>query len=432
MSADQSTSRIVAVQGTAQLTSAIAAMRAADRAAGSTPANHLVIHNLCCPDDQTQEFADCIGRLAQLGAVWQSIHYVSAETLRRLSTGALDDGWSVAAARLRECIGVGTADELFLGQNLLVINQLLYRAYPDAVRACYGDGIGLNFSNDYYRVPAAPRKRWGVDLPSMSIRSVGSRLKRNIRHRIRCWRGIAQGPLQPSTDACLAQPVPFDRHYLLLANLFDEYRDDFIQLDAADFRDLFAAYGAELERAASQGFNPLVDALLRASRVVVLLTSNFSETGRMTLDGEIASCMESVLQVGGGPGSLLVIKPHPRDGREKIDRLTMEARRHFAEVVALVDRWTFHLPFESVFVCFFPPGSAIRALTQVVCTSSAALSLEHLYGQPCAMGFGAPAVSRFAATWQSPRLRHEADLVAAIRLIRERATSNRPAPAVSP
>ena len=148
----------------------------------------------------------------------------------------------------------------------------------------------------------------------------------------------------------------------------------------------------------------------------------------MTLDGEIASCMESILQVGGGPGSLLVIKPHPRDGRKKIDRLTTEARRHFAEVVALDDHWTFYLPFESVFVRFFPPGSAIRALTRVVCTSSAALSLEHLYGQPCAMGFGAPAVRRrFAEKWQSLRLRHEADLVTAICLIRERATSNRPA-----
>ena len=428
MSADQSTSRIVAVQGTTQLTSAIAAMRAADRAAGSTPANHLVIHNLHCPDDQTQEFADCIGRLARLGAAWQSIHSVSAKTLRRLSTTALADGWSEAAAGLRECIGVGTADELFLGQNLLFINQLLYRAFPGAIRACYGDGIGLNFSSDNYRVPAAPRKRWGVDLTSMSIRSVGSRLKRNILHRIRRWKGIAHGPLQPATDACLAQPVPFDRHYLLLANLFDEQRDNFIQLAAADFYDLSAAYSDELEQAASQGCNPLVDALPRASSVVILLTSNFSETGRMTLDGEIASCMESILQVGGGPGSLLVIKPHPRDGRKKIDRLTTEARRHFAEVVALDDHWTFYLPFESVFVRFFPPGSAIRALTRVVCTSSAALSLEHLYGQPCAMGFGAPAVRRrFAEKWQSLRLRHEADLVTAICLIRERATSNRPA-----
>ena len=430
MSVDHSTSRIVAVQGTAQLTSAIAAMRAADRAAGSTQANHLIIHDLLCPDERAQEFVDCIGRLAQLGAVWQSIHYVSAETLRQLSTSALNDGWSEAAAGLRQCIGVGTAAGLFLGQNLLVINQLLYRAYPDAVRACYGDGIGLNFSNDYYRVPVAPRKGWGVVL--LSMRSVGGRLQRNIRHRIRRWRGIAQGPLPPYTEACLTKPVPFDRHYLLLANLFDERRDDFIQLEAADFRDRFTAYGAEIERAASHGCNPLVAALAQASSVVVLLTSNFSESGRMTLDGEIASCLEIVLRVGGGPGALLVIKPHPRDGREKIDRLATEARRHFAEVVTLDDRWTFHLPFESVFARFFPPGSAMRAITQVVCTSSAALSLEYLYEQPCALGFGAPVVRRrFAEAWRSRRLLHEADLAAAIRLIRTRATSHRPASAVS-
>jgi hypothetical protein len=199
--------------------------------------------------------------------------------------------------------------------------------------------------------------------------------------------------------------VPFDRHYLLLANLFDERRDDFIQLEAADFRDRFTAYGAEIERAASHGCNPLVAALPQASSVVVLLTSNFCE---------------------------LVTKPHPRDGREKIDRLTTEARRHFAEVVTLNDRWMFHLPFESVFARFFPASSAMRAMTQVVCTSSAALSLAYLYEQQCALGFGAPVVRRrFAEVWRSRRLQHEADLAAAIRLIRTRATSHRPASAVS-
>jgi hypothetical protein len=427
MSADHSPSRIVAVQGTAQLTSAIAAMRAADRAAGSRAANHLVIHDLCCPKDQTVEFADCIGRLARLGAEWRSIRFIPAEELRPLATIALTDGWSAAGARLRERIGAATANELFLGQNLLFMNQLVHRAYPGAVRACYGDGIGVNFSHDYYRVPGRSRKRWGVDL-----RGIDGWLRRHVRHQIRRWRGIAQGPLQPSTVACLTHPVPFDRHYLLLANLFDERLDDFVQLDAADFEELFAAYGAESDRGSRPGCYSLVDALQRASSVVVLLTSNFCETGRMTLDGEVESCMESVLQAGGGPGSLLVIKPHPRDGHEKIDRLAQEARRHFAAVVTLDDRWTFHLPFESVFVRFFPPGSAIRAATRVVCTSSAALSLEHLYGQECALAFGPPAVRRhFAEQWQPLRLRHEADLAAAIQLIRGRATSDRPVPVVS-
>jgi len=192
-----------------------------------------------------------------------------------------------------------------------------------------------------------------------------------------------------------------------------------VQLDAADFRHLFAAYLPEVERAASQGRDALADALGKASSVVVLLTSNFSETGRMTLAGEVECCIDSVLEEGGGPGSLLVIKPHPRDSHEKITRLAAEVRRSFAEVVTLDDRWMFHLPFESIFIRYFPAHSRIRAATRVVCTSSAALSLEHLYGQECTLGFGPRAVRRcFAHNWRALRLRHEADLAKAVERIR--------------
>jgi hypothetical protein len=418
MPPDRPTSRIVAVQGTAQLTSAIAAMRAADRVAGSGAANHLVIHNLSCPEDQAQEFADCIGRLARLGADWQSVRYVSPAELRSLQALSASDG-PKATATLQELIGVAAADSLFLGQNLLFLNHLLHRAFPAASRACYGDGIGLNFSTDYYRAPVY----------DPGIRGLGRRLERTIRRRIRAWRGRENGPDQNPTGKSIAHAVPFDRHYLLLANLFDEHLDEFVQLDAADFCELFAAYVPEVERAAVRGRDSLGDALDRASSVVVLLTSNFSETGRMTLQGEVECCIASVLSAGGaGPGSLLVIKPHPRDGHEKIARLATEARRHFAEVVTLDDRWTFHLPFESVFVRYFPSGTRIRAVTRVVCTSSAALSLEHLYGQECHLGFGPRAVRRcFVHNWQALRLRHEADLAAAIRQIRHRAAPARAA-----
>lgn len=414
MPPDRPASRIVAVQGTAQLTSAMAAMRAADRRASTRVANHLLIHNLSCPEDQSLEFAACIERLARLGADWKSVRYVASGELRALQAVSAGD-FSKATAALRDLIGFASADSLFLGQNLLFFNHLLHRAYPGASRSCYGDGIGLNFSTDYYRAP--------VDDPG--IKGLGRRLERTIRRQIRAWRGRESSRHQPSTGKPVSHAVPFDRHYLLLANLFDEHLDEFVQLDAADFRDLFAAYVPEVQRAAQQGRDRLAEALGRATSVVVLLTSNFSETGRMTLAGEVECCLESVLNAGGeGPGSLLVIKPHPRDGHEKITRLSMHATRHFAEVVTLDDRWTFHLPFESVFVRYFPTGSRIRAATRVVCTSSAALSLEHLYGQECHLGFGPRAVRRcFAHNWKALRLRHEADLMAAIRQIRQDSVS---------
>lgn len=410
MPPDSPSCRIVAVQGTAQLTSAIAAMRAADRVAGPCAANHLLIHNLSCPADQTEEFVDCIGRLARMAGTWDSIRSISAAEVRLLQGELAAGGDSQAAAAVQKMIGIAAADSLFLGQNLLPLNHLLSCAYANASRACYGDGIGLNFSTDYYR---APRYDPG-------IRGLGRRLERAVRCSIKSWRGLDVGQLQGSSGKSVGDAVPFDRHYLLLANLFDQHLDTFVQLDAADFRQLFAAYLPEVERAASQGRDLLADALGKASSVVVLLTSNFSETGRMMLPGEVECCIDSVLQEGGGPGSLLVIKPHPRDSHEKIARLAAEARRFFAEVVTLDDRWMFHLPFESIFIRYFPAQSQIRAATRVVCTSSAALSLEHLYGQECTLGFGPRAVRRcFVHNWRALRLRHEADLAKAVQRIRE-------------
>ena len=410
MPPDSPSSRIVAVQGTAQLTSAIAAMRAADRVAGPCAANHLIIHNLSCPADQTEEFVDCIGRLARMAGTWQSIRFISAAEVRVLQDELAAGDWSQAAAAVRNLIGIAAADSLFLGQNLLPLNHLLCRVYAHASRSCYGDGIGLNFSSEYFRAPAY----------DPGIRGLGRRLERTVRCSIKSWRGLKVGPLQWSFGKSFGDAVPFDRHYLLLANLFDQHLDTFVQLDAADFRHLFAAYLPEVERAASQGRDPLADALGKASSVVVLLTSNFSETGRMTLSGEVECCIDSVLKEGGGPGSLLVIKPHPRDSHEKIARLAAEATRSFAEVVTLDDRWMFHLPFESIFIRYFPAHSRIRAATRVVCTSSAALALEHLYGQECTLGFGPRAVRRcFAHNWRALRLRHEADLAKAVEQIRE-------------
>ena len=409
MPPDSPSCRIVAVQGTAQLTSAIAAMRAADRVAGPRAANHLIIHNLSCPADQTEEFVDCIGRLARMAGTWQSIRFISAAEVRLLQGELAAGDWSQAAAAVRSLIGIAAADSLFLGQNLLPLNHLLSLAYANASRACYGDGVGLNFSSEYFHAPA--------DDPG--IRGLGRRLERTIRCSIKSWRGLKVGPLQGAFGKSVGDAVSFDRHYLLLANLFDQQLDTFVQLDAADFRHLFAAYLPEVERAASQGRDALADALGKASSVVVLLTSNFSETGRMTLAGEVECCIDSVLEEGGGPGSLLVIKPHPRDSHEKITRLAAEARRSFAEVVTLDDRWMFHLPFESIFIRYFPAHARIRAATRVVCTSSAALSLEHLYGQECTLGFGPRAVRRcFAHNWRALRLRHEADLAKAVERIR--------------
>jgi hypothetical protein len=403
--------RIVAVQGTAQLTSAVAAMRAMDRAGGCLPVNHLLIHNLACPEDQADEFAACIARLARRVATWASVRHVTVGDLRVLQAVHDADGITGTRPLLAMLAGTTGADELLLGQNLLPLNHLLDRAHPQAGRSCYGDGVGLNFSSDYFRPPEC-EDDW---------RGVGRRLERAFRHRIRRWAGRPV-PVPRPKGKDPGHAVPFDRHYLLLANQFDTRVDDHVQLAPEAFRELFAAFVPEIESSLAGGEDPLAAALERSSRVVVLLTSNFSETKRMAMADEVGACVAAAARQGGGPASLLVVKPHPRDSHEKIRLIADRARGHFAAVVSLDDPWTFHLPFESIYDRWFLRDERVRAMTRVVCTSSAGLSLEALYGQPVEVGFGERIARRlFARNWRSLRLRHEADLrrvIAGIRAAR--------------
>jgi hypothetical protein len=392
--------RIVAVQGTAQLTSAVAAMRAMDRAAGDAAANHLLIHNLSCPAEQAGEFADCIARLARRVADWASVHHLTADELAVLQKQHATEGLAAASGSLAEMTDVTAADEILLGQNLLFLNHLVDRAHPAAVKACYGDGVGLNFSTDYFRPPEF-EQGW---------RGLGRRIERGVRRRLHRWTGAKPPPPRPQGKKP-GHAVAFDRHYLLLANRFDSHVDDFVQLDAEAFRRLFAAYVPEIDAAVRADGDPLAAALARASRIVVLLTSNFSETARMRQAEEVEACVAAAAAQGAGPGSLLVVKPHPRDSREKVRLIAAAATQHFAAVVPLDAPWTFHLPFESIYDRWFLRDARVRRATRVVCTSSAGLSLEALYDQPVEVLFGERIVSRlFAHNWRALRMRHEADL----------------------
>ena len=144
-------SRVVAVQGTAQLTSALAAMRASDRAYHRDAIeSHLIIHDLSAPCDQAEDFADCLRELSKQATSWASIRYVTPADINQLDQAFVRGGWAAACRALRALMHVDSSTQLLLGQNLLFINKLLQQSYPVAEAACYGDGIGLNFTSDYY------------------------------------------------------------------------------------------------------------------------------------------------------------------------------------------------------------------------------------------------------------------------------------------
>jgi hypothetical protein len=148
------------------------------------------------------------------------------------------------------------------------------------------------------------------------------------------------------------------------------------------------------------------------------MTSNFSEAGKMTVESEIAAYQELV---GDGCASVLVLKPHPRDSREKIQSLRNVLAARFQKMIVLDDPQSFYLPFESVFDRFLFTGVREGDRPQVLCTSSACLAFELVYGISCRLGFGEQAVPKyFRQAWIPHRLRHERDLQEVVSEIRGR------------
>ena len=402
--------RIVAVQGAVQLVSAMAAMRISDRRfRDSDIENHLIVHDLSAPGDQPERFATCLHELAKQAGAWSSMRFLPLPEMLRFQAALKNGGWDEAIKTFHQTVSFDYCDELMLGQNLLFINNLMNRSYPAAETACYGDGIGLNFSADYYR-------------PEPDNRPGFRAIERWIRKQIRTRRGKdvpeASAPMKSNKHV-----VQFNKHYLLLANHFDQQLKNYEQMNASDFTQLFGLFADSLPQFAEQTCRKLNSELEKAEQVIVLLTSNFSETKRMTLDGEVACCMELVLRQQLTKTALLIIKPHPRDSQEKILAIEGAARKSFRSVVTLADPWTFFVPFESIYDRFFASNPRIQRMTSVVCSSSACVSLEMLYGQKCELGFGARNVRRhFALKWQELRVRHELDLNHLLKRIRKAAT----------
>jgi Alpha-2,8-polysialyltransferase (POLYST) len=402
--------RIVAVQGSAQLTSALAAMRTCDRS--QRPAcveNHLVIHDLSAPSEQASSFASCLQDLSRQATSWASVRYITPADLERLDHSHIKGGWQAACLAARDILPASSCDQLLLGQNMLFINKLLQQCFPTSERACYGDGVGLNFTSDYYNPGCEPGGLRGIE--------------RWLRRKIKSLRGNphAQRRNRPHLPD---NAVDFHKYYLLIANSFDQQLPHFEQMDAEDFRELFAIFSESLPRHAQATCDQLEAALAVANQVVFLLTSNFSETKRMTLEGELGCCIDQVRNQCTCDNALLIVKPHPRDSLTKIDAIKREALKHFRNVVALTDLWTFFVPFESIFARFIAGNPRIAAKTSVVCSSSACVSLEFLYQQRCELGFGTTNIRQhFAATWQKLRQEHEADLHRLLARIRQQSSN---------
>ena len=155
------------------------------------------------------------------------------------------------------------------------------------------------------------------------------------------------------------------------------------------------------------------------SPILILLTSNFSEAQRMSEEDEINAYRQFLNSQKIEPNTILLIKPHPRDGNIKIQKLQSALSDLFTNILVLSEPHLFFLPFEILFAqVFLQSDMSVRENIRVLTVSSACLSLKLLFNVPCVVGFGEEITPQFFyENYVDGRLEHEQYLKAAIEKI---------------
>ena len=403
--------RVVTCQGSIQLIAALSVLgqRDGERGPGAPERrDHLVIYDLWAPAGQVEEFAAFIRRMATLAHEWESIVYVEPGQLSAVAGDLAEHGVERALERVYELTGVRAADEIYLSRNWQFGNQLFTNAYESALKVCYGDSIGIYFSEAYFSPPAPP-----------AAHASGF----SLRGKLRSLKGRLVRPAPPPAPPPRAlKEVEFDIGYFLLPDILGESPPmKTAPLEKWHALELFQKMSGLLEEGQVAG----VRTRLAGRPAVILMTSNFSEAQRMTVENELAAYVKFLEGLECPRDAVLVVKPHPRDGAEKIQRLKSAVGGLFADVIVLDETELFFLPFE-IFLprAFNGGGGEVSRGVRVVTFSTACLSLALLFNLEPLVGFGPALVEEYFRGEHAPgRVRHERDLRLAIRRIAEGAGS---------
>jgi len=412
----QTLTRIVTCQGGIQLIAALAALSSRETEQRDSVWEYedfLVVYDLYAPGGQGEEFARVIEKMALAVRNWQAVLYLNPERMNELAASFDTSTKAATFARVHELLGVTKADEIYLCRNWQFGNRLMINAYREAAKICYGDSIGLYFSEAYF---------------SPAVANNAQTFKSQVRSKLRPFemfvKAGAKSLLPPAvvnkikdSRKTLAE-VDFDIGYFLLPNILGEVPPMDTRLVRKEFTErIFRKFAAALD------LDHIADRYKYISRVptVVLMTSNFSEGGRMSGENEILAYKKFLERLAFPGESTLVIKPHPRDSEQKIEELGRVLRNLFSDVVLLTDPNLFFLPFE-IFLLRIFRGETEKALRdlKIVTFSTACLSLTTVFNLTPIIGFGSELVSEFFyKDYVQGRIRHERDLQLALKDLAE-------------
>ncbi|MCU0550361.1 MAG: alpha-2,8-polysialyltransferase family protein [Leptolyngbya sp. Prado105] len=385
--------RIITCQGSIQLIAALSVL--AHRGQPEPCQNYLIIYELYAPGQQHYEFANFIRQMAESVCNWDAIVYLAPEQLHAIGHKLDSTRPQQIYTQVHHWIGIDRADEIYLSRNWQFTNQLILNAYPSAYRICYGDGIGLYFSEQsaIVRRPFTPppTRDQLLDWTWWKLRSLWHRIRERLKLKTKLY------------------SPPFDIGYFVLPDIFGETPPmPSIKLPDSLLLNQFAQFTSFI----SEDQIAKIRAIPPNSEISILLTSNFSEGDRLSQSSEIESYCEFLQQFESASRSLLIIKPHPRDDPNKIKQLQQLCTNFYPEVIVLSDANLFFLPFEVFFLkAFSPPYQNIR----IFAVSSAFISLHLLFNISSTIGFGTKQTTKsFDPDFIEARLEHEQTLQTAL------------------
>jgi hypothetical protein len=394
--------RLVACFGSIQLVTALSVLsyRAKEQQLNCNYEDYLVITPLFAPQGQNEEFAAFIQKMANSIYSWKKIVYLSLEQTKFLTEKVNSSSLSEVARLVHNLVGVESPDEIYFSRTWNTENQLLMNVYESAEKICYGDGIGIYFSHAAF----LPQN---ISKEAISLSNLYQNFKKQIK-------GVL-----PKKKKFRKQE--FDIGYFSLPYAFGEVPPmETVVLDRSVYLKTFQTLRKGLDDLIDADYMKNLKSNLQDYSVSILLSSNFSEAHRMPIEKEVKAYREFLLNQGISPNSILLIKPHPRDSKQKILQLQSELQDLYAKIILLNEDFLFYLPFEVLFMELFLKLDLTQSQTPRIFTfSSACLTLEFLFDAKCIVGFGREVVEKyFYPEHIEGRIKHEVDLQSTISEVR--------------
>ena len=404
MSTSKTIKRLVVCFGSIQLVTVLSVMSYREKTRQDQNLqyeNYLLITPLFAPQGQSEEFAALIEKMARSVCSWKKVTYMPLEQKQAIAKKVKQSGLSKVTDLVHTLTGSKHFDEIYLAHEYDFEDQLVMNLYQDAEKICYGNGIGVYTAQSAF--PKANLLRDSRNYLDFIYRAS----KEKIRQLLPQKRSLNEQKLDLGY---FSLPFAFGQEPAIPVVILnrDVYRETFQKLSTklADFVDI-----SYIENLRDR---------IKTAPTSILLTSNFSESGRISLEKEITAYREFLKNQGIRHDEVLLIKPHPRNSREKLLQIKSDLSNLYADVVLLAENFLFYLPFELIFMeVFLNPELSNLQNPRVFTFSSACLTLEFVLDTRCTLGFGSDIVQKFFySDHVEGRIQHEADLLSTIQDIR--------------